>query len=178
MSKRIGRVALECITGDISAQQDIEAIVNAGDAQMLPVDAAGRGIHRVAGPGLADECSRFAPIKPGDVALTRGYNLPNTWVIHCLGPRYNMDEPAAALLGDCYRYALLVADEHGISSIAFPAISIGVFGYPPGDAARICAQAVTDKALHLARVRLIRFVFTDEETKRQYEQALASTGLL
>jgi len=178
MSKCIGRVTLECITGDISAQHDIEAIVNAGDAQMLPVDAAGRAIHRVAGPGLADECSRFAPIKPGDAVLTRGYNLPNAWVIHCLGPRYNMDEPAAALLGDCYRYALLVADEHGISSVAFPAISIGEFGYPLSEAAAICARAVAGKIPHLARVKLIRFVFGGKEIRRQYEQALVSVGLL
>jgi O-acetyl-ADP-ribose deacetylase len=157
-SWNIGPVRVECLAGDIAQQTDIEAIVNAANAQLLPGGGVAGAIHRAAGPGLAAECRPLAPIRPGEAVITGAHGLPNRYVIHCLGPVYGSDEPADQLLASCYRQALRLAEEYGATSIAFPAISTGVFGYPREAAAQVAMATVSAQAPALRVVRLIRFV--------------------
>lgn len=129
-------VTVECRRGDITAQPDIDVIVNAANAELRPGGGVAGAIHRAAGPGLYEECRPLAPIRPGEAVITGAHELPNQYVIHCLGPVHGRDEPADRLLSSCYRNALLLAEEKGSGSIAFPAISTGMFGYPVEAAAR------------------------------------------
>lgn len=169
---------VEVRTGDIVQQADVDAVVNAANAQLMPGGGVAGAIHRAAGAGLAEECRPMAPIRPGDAVISGGHNLPNRWVIHCLGPVYGVDEPAEALLAACYDNALRLADEQGITSIAFPAISTGAFGYPAEEAARVCAETVKQVLPQLKRVRLIRFVLFDDSARKVLRQALADAGLV
>lgn len=123
----MNRVTVEVVQGDIAHQPDIDAIVNAANARLLPGSGVAGAIHGAAGPGLAEECQGLAPIKPGQAVMTGGHGLPNGHVIHCLGPVYGVDQPSGQLLADCFRHALQLADRAGLESIAFPAISTGGF---------------------------------------------------
>jgi len=138
----------------------------------------GRGvagaIHRAAGPELAEECRPLAPIKPGEAVITGGYNLPNRYVIHCLGPVYGVDKPEDELLARCYRNALQLADEHKIDSVAFPAISTGAFGYPVEDAARVAYSAIVDTIPKLKHVKKIRFVLHGAKDLEVHEAELSA----
>ena len=158
MEARAGDTVIECVQGDITRQPDMDAIVNAANAQLMPGGGVAGAIHRAAGSGLAEECRSLAPIKPGEAVITGGHDLPNPYVIHCLGPVYGRDEPSDVLLADCYRNALRLADEKGLSSVAFPAISTGVFGYPVEPAARVAISTIMDTAPSLTSVKLVRFV--------------------
>ncbi|HCA12475.1 MAG TPA: RNase III inhibitor, partial [Marinobacter adhaerens] len=100
------------------------------------------------------------------------HELPNQHVIHCLGPVYGVDEPSDRLLAECFRNALLLADRHKLTSIAFPAISTGVFGYPLQNAAAVAMKAVSDTLAELNSVRLVRFVLFSDEDRKVFEQAL------
>jgi O-acetyl-ADP-ribose deacetylase len=159
--KTVRGVAIECLTGDIVHQADMDAIVNAANAELRPGGGVAGAIHRVAGPGLEKECAPLAPIAPGQAVITGAHNLPNRFVIHCLGPVYGRDEPADALLASCYRNALALADRAGLESIAFPAISTGAFGYPKEAAARIALQTIIDTLDEPSSVRHVRFVLPD-----------------
>jgi O-acetyl-ADP-ribose deacetylase (regulator of RNase III) len=114
----------------------------------------------------------LAPIRPGQAVITGGHDLPNRHVIHCLGPVYGRDEPAPELLANCYRNALGLAERHGIESVAFPAISTGVFGYPPAEAAAVALRTVLEYAPKLKTVRRIRFVLFDDASLALHETAL------
>ncbi|MFD2667199.1 macro domain-containing protein [Halomonas halophila] len=105
-------------------------------------------LHRAAGPELAEACAPLAPIHPGEAVITDAFGLPNRHVIHCLGPVYGVDEPSDALLADCYRHALELAQRHDIESLAFPALSTGAFGYPAAEAARIALSTVLTTLPH------------------------------
>lgn len=172
-------VTIECVRSDITRQSDLACIVNAANAQLASGGGVAGAIHRAAGPGLYEECRKLAPIRPGEAVITGGHALPNRFVIHCLGPVWGRDEPADALLASCYRKALALADENGLTSIAFPAISTGIFGFPVARAARIALGAVLDSAAHLSAIRLIRFVLFSVEDCRIHTatlQALAGAG--
>jgi O-acetyl-ADP-ribose deacetylase len=158
MKKLVGEVLLEAVQGDITNQADMAAIVNAANAQLQPGGGVAGAIHRAAGPGLEEECGPLAPIRPGEAVITNAYDLPNHYVIHCLGPVYGMDKPENILLSDTYRNALRLADEKNIASVAFPAISTGAFGFPFEAATDITLQTVLDIIPGLANVRHIRFV--------------------
>lgn len=138
-------------------------MVNAANAWLTTGGGVAGAIHRAAGPGLEAECRPLAPIEPGQAVITGGHGLPNRYVIHCLGPVYGRDEPAEQLLADCYRNALRLADQQGIDSIAFPAISTGVFGYPMDEAAAVAVRTVASEAARLRHVRRIRFVLFGQE---------------
>lgn len=154
-------LAIECVQGDITAQPDMDAVVNAANAQLRPGGGVAGAIHAAAGPELDLACRPLAPIRPGECVITPGFRLPNAWVIHCLGPVYGVDEPAAELLARCYRGALALADDHALGSVAFPALSTGIFGYPVGEAAPVALEAVIDAAAGLRHVRRVRFVLFD-----------------
>lgn len=171
------RLRIECVTGDIAWQPDIDAVVNAANARLMTGGGVAGAIHRAAGLELARECEPLAPIRPGEAVITGGHKLPNRWVIHCLGPVYGDDQPSDVLLADCYRNALRLAEENGIASIAFPAISTGAFGYPAEAAAKVCAGALKGVLPRLRQVGLIRFVLFDDAARGVLARALSEAGL-
>jgi O-acetyl-ADP-ribose deacetylase len=167
-----GSVALELVVGDIAAQDGFDAVVNAANAELRPGGGVAGALHRAAGPGLEAEGRALAPIAPGQAVLTRGHALPNPWVIHCLGPVYGRDEPAAELLASCYREALRIAEEEGLRSVAFPSISTGAFGYPLAAAARVALETVILAAPSLRSVDRVRFVLYDDAALATHKQAM------
>ena len=168
----VGGVKVQAVQGDVTAQKDVEAIVNAANARLESGGGVAGAIHDAAGPGLAEEARPLAPIGPGEAVVTSGHSLPNRYVIHALGPVYGQDHPEAELLADCYRNSLRLAEERGISSVAFPAISTGVFRYPKVEAAEVALRVVTEDAESLRSVRLVRFVLFGEEDSKVYEDTL------
>jgi len=172
MNKKIDQVAIECIRGDIAAQKGIEAVVNAANAELRTGGGVAGAIHRGAGAKLEMESRKYAPIAPGEVVITRAYNLPNKYVIHCLGPVYGLDSPEDKLLGDCYRKALKIAEENEIHSIAFPAISTGAFGYPIEEATKVVFLTIKELIPSLKSVKLIRFVLHSEKDYDVYKVVL------
>lgn len=173
MQKQIGNVMIECVQGDITRQQDMDAVVNAANAQLLKGGGVAGAIHRAAGPGLEEECRPLAPIAPGQAVITSGQNMPNRHIIHCLGPVYGRDNPSDKLLADCYRNALRLADEHGLTGVAFPALSTGAFGYPMAEAAQVAIDTIAEEAPNLQNVNWIRFVLFGSDDLRIHEEALA-----
>ncbi len=163
---------LEVIQGDIANQTDLESVVNAANAQLKTGGGVAGAIHRAAGPGLADECRAMAPIKAGEAVISGAHDLPNKFVIHCLGPVYGRDEPEEELLADCYRKSLQLADENNIDSIAFPAISTGAFGYPFKAATDTALNAVKAVIPQLKSVKKIRFVLFSESDYKYYLEGL------
>ena len=155
-------ITIELKRGDIANQSDIEAVVNAANAELRIGGGVAGAIHRAAGPELTEETRSMAPIEPGEAVISGGHNLPNDYIIHCLGPVYGRDEPSDELLANCYINALDLAEDHQIERIAFPAISTGAFGYPMNDAARVAFETLKEKVDTLEYVSLIRFVLFSE----------------
>jgi O-acetyl-ADP-ribose deacetylase len=155
---RFNNVQLELVQGDIADQPDCDAIVNAANAQLRIGGGVAGAIHRKGDPELEQETRKFAPISPGEAVITSAPNLPNKFVIHCLGPVYGKDKPEVKLLKSCYTKALELADEKNVETIAFPAISTGAFGYPMKDAARVAFKTVKEMSAGLKSVRVVRFV--------------------
>jgi O-acetyl-ADP-ribose deacetylase (regulator of RNase III) len=173
MRRAVHGVTVECVRGDITSQEDVAAIVNAANAQLQSGGGVAGAIHHAAGPGLESEARPLAPISPGEAVITGGHNLPNRFIIHSLGPVYGQDRPEAKLLADCYRNSLALAEENELDSIAFPAISTGVFGYPIEEAAQVALGTVVEQAESLEHVRLIRFVLFGEKDLEVHEKVLA-----
>jgi len=165
-------VTLQCVQGSIVQQPDVDAIVNAANAQLRSGGGVAGAIHRAAGPGLEAECRPLALIRPGEAVITGAHRLANRFVIHCLGPIYGVDRPSEALLAACYHNALNVAEQAGVRSVAFPAISTGIFGYPVNEAARIALGTVVGRAPTLTSVRLVRFVLFSETDYQVHVRAL------
>lgn len=170
--RTVGEVTIELVHGDITAQPDVEAVVNAANAQLATGGGVAGAIHRAAGPGLAEECRPMAPIATGECVVSGAHDLPNRSVIHCLGPVHGVDQPAEELLAACYERALALAERHGLTSVAFPAISTGVFGYPVDEAARVALRTVVEAAGWLATVRRVRFVLFDQHDLEVHRDAL------
>ncbi|QOC22627.1 macro domain-containing protein [Wenzhouxiangella sp. AB-CW3] len=152
---------IKLVTGDITDQPDLDAVVNAANAQLMPGGGVAGAIHRAAGSQLAEACQPLAPIAPGQAVITRGYKLPNPWIIHALGPRYGIDEPADRLLADAYRNALRLCEKKALASVGFPALSAGAFGYPLEEAAEIAMDTVRQYRPDSLQVR---FVLFDDKT--------------
>ena len=177
MSKRdIHGVIVEVVQGDIAKQPDMDAIINAANAELRMGGGVAGAIHKAAGPELSAECRPLAPIRPGEAVITGAHNLPNRHVIHCLGPVYGRDNPSDQLLADCYRNALRRAEENNISSVGFPAISTGAFGYPLEAAARIALGTVMEEAPKLSSVNRVRFILFSESDQKVFAQILDETG--
>lgn len=165
---------IECRQGDIARQDDMEAVVNAANAQLRSGGGVAGALHRAAGPELAEACRPLAPIQPGQAVISDAFGLPNRHVIHCLGPVYGVDEPSDELLAACYRNALRLAETHGIASIAFPALSTGAFGYPATEAARIALSTVLATLPDCPRVQKVRFVLFDADSAELHRRTLAA----
>jgi O-acetyl-ADP-ribose deacetylase len=171
--REVRGVTVECVQGDITAQDDVAAIVNAANAELRSGGGVAGAIHRAAGPELEREARPLAPIRPGEAVISGGHDLPNRYVIHTLGPVYRQDRPEAELLATCYRNALALAEENGIDSIAFPAISTGIFGYPVEEAAEVALRTVGEQTEMLEHVRLIRFVLFGKKDLEVHEKVLS-----
>lgn len=163
---------LELKRGDIASQDDIEAVVNAANAELKTGGGVAGAIHRAAGPGLEEETRPLAPIEAGETVITGGHDLPNKHVIHCLGPVYGKDKPEDELLANCYKNALRLAEENDIKSIAFPSISTGAFGYPMKEAARVAFRTIYKESRELSNVQLIRFVLYGEEAMEVHKEIM------
>ncbi|MFB6307653.1 MAG: macro domain-containing protein [Flavobacteriales bacterium] len=172
MKQQVNNIDIELISGDITKQEGIEAVVNAANAQLKSGGGVAGAIHKAAGPGLEEECSEFAPIDPGQAVETTAHKLPNEYVIHCLGPIYNIDKPENELLANCYKNALKIAESRKMDSIAFPAISTGAFGFPVDEAAKIALSTIIDKTSNLKSVKKIRFVLFTKKDLETHEKAL------
>jgi len=172
----VGAVTVECVRGDITSQEDVTAIVNAANAELRSGGGVAGAIHRAAGSGLEEEARPLAPIGPGEAVITGGHELPNRYVIHTLGPVYGRDRPEAELLAGCYRNSLALAEEREIESVAFPAISTGIFGYPVEEAARVALQTVVEETQRLDNVRLVRFVLFGEEDFEVHKAVLSEVA--
>lgn len=166
---QIEGVRLELVQGDIAAQKDMEAVVNAANAQLRIGGGVAGAIHRAAGPELEKACRALAPIKPGEAVITEAFKLPNQYVIHTLGPVYGRDKPEAALLERCYQNSLKLAEEYRIKSIAFPAISTGAFGYPIKEAADTSLITINKLISDLENLEIIRFVLYSSSDLQVYQ---------
>jgi O-acetyl-ADP-ribose deacetylase len=170
-----GRLRIELVQGDITAQPDLDAVTNAANAQLTPGGGVAGAIHRAAGPGLARECASLAPIRPGECVITSAHGLPNEHVLHVLGPVHGRDEPADELLAAGYRRALALADGMALRSVGFPAISTGVFGYPLREAAEVALRTVCDVGRSsTGSVALVRFVLFSADDLAVHRDVLAA----
>ena len=156
MRLEVGNSAIELAQGDIT-ELATDAIVNAANAQLQLGGGVAGAIRRKGGPAIQAECDRHGPTRVGEAAITTGGNLKARHVIHAVGPRMGTDRPEDELLASATRSSLKLADEHGLKSIAFPAVSTGVFGYP----IERCAAVMLETAIEYlnGRTGLERVVF-------------------
>jgi O-acetyl-ADP-ribose deacetylase (regulator of RNase III) len=159
--------------GDIT-QQTVDAIVNAANASLLGGGGVDGAIHRAAGPKLLAECRTLGGCPTGEARITKGYDLPARHVIHTVGPVYGGRPEDAHLLASCYTNSLDLARENGIKSIAFPAISCGVYGYPIQAAAEIAVNTCSGFLVKNASVQEIIFVLFSEADYSVYANRLAA----
>jgi O-acetyl-ADP-ribose deacetylase len=159
---------------DITAETT-EAIVNAANSSLLGGGGVDGAIHRAGGPAILEECrkivSKIGRLEAGKAVITSGGKLASKYVIHTVGPVYRGGESGeSATLANCYRESVRLADEHGLTSLSFPAISTGAFGYPISDATPIAISATAEALAAAKNVALCRFVLFDIATVRTYER--------
>ncbi len=168
-------VEIIVVQGDLT-DQEVDAVVNAANWSLLGGGGVDGAIHRRGGPEILAECRRLRAerypdgLPTGQAVVTTAGRLPARWVIHTVGPVYSRTDDRSALLASCHRESLRVADELGAASVAFPAISCGVYGYPLDEAAPVAVATVRDAA---TRVEEVRFVLYDDEALAAFARASA-----
>ena len=166
MSDTVKKARIEVVKGDITEQR-VEAVVNAANSSLLGGGGVDGAIHRAGGPAILEECRRLGGCDTGDAKATTAGCLPARWVIHTVGPVWRGGGAGEAeLLASCHRRSLEVARELGARTIAFPAISCGLYGYPVAAAARVALAAVRDHELDL-----VRFVLFDDAAYDAFDRA-------
>ena len=173
MTVPIGDAVLEVLSGDLT-RLEVDAIVNAANTSLLGGGGVDGAIHRAAGPELVAECRMLNGCKTGDAKITGGYNLPARYVIHAVGPVWNGGgHGEAEKLASCYRRALEIAAENDLESIAFPAISCGIYRFPLDQASRIAVRTVAEMCRErVTTVKRVIFCCFGEEVTAAYEIAL------
>jgi O-acetyl-ADP-ribose deacetylase (regulator of RNase III) len=175
-TESVPRITL--VRGDIT-EQAADAIVNAANSTLMGGGGVDGAIHRRGGPEILEECKRIRAerfpegLPTGQAVATTGGRLPANWVIHTVGPVYSMREDRSGLLASCHRESLRVADELGAKTVAFPAISTGVYGYPVELAAPVAIEAIRNAD---AAVEEVRFVLFDEAMFDAFARALEAAG--
>ncbi len=169
------QTVFEIVTGDIT-KLHVDAIVNAANTSLLGGGGVDGAIHRAAGPELLAECRTLNGCPTGEAKITRGYRLPARFVIHTVGPVWHGgNDSEDALLASCYRKSLVLASAHGLRSIAFPAISTGVYRFPADRAARIAVQTVLETAA--ARLERVTFCCFSETSAAHHRAAFREAGI-
>ena len=164
---------IEATIGDITGEH-VDAIVNAANTALRRGAGVCGAIFAAAGRELDAACAALGGCETGDAVITPGFALPATWIVHTVGPVWHGgDRGEPALLASCYRRSIEVARDAGARSIAFPAISTGIFGYPPDAAAEIAVTAVAEHGGALATIRLVAF---DDETGQRYQRLIDARG--
>ena len=163
---------IELVESDITTLK-VEGIVNAANNYLLGGGGVDGAIHRTAGPGLLEECRKLNGCATGDAKITRGYNLPAQYVIHTVGPVWQGgDAGEDDLLASCYQKSFQFAREYNLQSIAFPAISTGVYGFPKQRAAHIVIKETLKELAENKELRRVLFTCFNKETRTAYEEAL------
>jgi O-acetyl-ADP-ribose deacetylase len=165
---------IEILTGDIT-RLEVDAIVNAANSSLMGGGGVDGAIHRAGGPAILEACkaivARQGGCKPGEAVITTAGNLPAQFVIHTVGPVWNGgNKNEAQKLSDCYRNSLRLAAENNLSTIAFPNISTGIYGYPKEEAAAIATRTVVDFLKHNNSIDKVYFVCFDEENYKFYKK--------
>ena len=161
-------VRITVFNGDIT-QQKVDAIVNAANQSLLGGGGVDGAIHRAAGPKLLEECRQLGGCDTGDAKITGGYNLPARWVIHTVGPVWGGGSRGEAeLLAGCYRSCLALAEEYSIRTIAFPAISTGIYGYPVDQATRVAVSEVAGFLAQHKSIEQVTFVCFNHPAHQAY----------
>ncbi|OQX24245.1 MAG: O-acetyl-ADP-ribose deacetylase [Desulfobacteraceae bacterium IS3] len=163
------RERMEIMQGDITKLKT-DAIVNAANSSLLGGGGVDGSIHRAAGPGLLAECRTVGGCPAGEARITKGYNLPAKYVIHTVGPVYSGKPRDSQLLSSCYRNSLQLAADHNAVSIAFPAVSCGVYGYPIEKACIIAVETVAEFLKKNQSVRKVVFVLFSSGDYRVYKE--------
>lgn len=165
---------IEVIIADIT-ELKVDAIVNAANKQLKGGGGVDGAIHRAAGPGLLDECKRLNGCETGDAKVTGGHDLPASWVIHAVGPVWGGDKDEKdRLLASCYRVAIDKAEGLNCASIAFPAISTGVYGFPPERAARVAVSALREALECCQNLRRVILCCFSEQSAAHHRKALGA----